>query len=140
MIRNPAPPYLRSVIAVSVGLFFGAFITFGVEALGHLVVPPPEGFDPKDPISVAATMAQMPTSAFLLLLLAYLVGPTSGAWIAARLAPSRSFRHAAVVGLFFLVGGVANFWNIPHPVWFVIAATLVFAAAPFLGTRLAGRA
>ena len=109
-------------------------------ALGHLVVPAPDGFDPKDPISVAATMAQMSTSAFLMLLLAYLFGPTSGAWIAARLAPSRAFWHAAVVGLFFLVGGLANFSKIPHPTWFVVAATLAFIAAPFLGTRLAGRA
>lgn len=140
MIKNPAPPYLRSVIAVSVGLFFGAFLTYGVEAVGHVVVPPPEGFDPKDPISVAATMAQLPTSAFLMLLLAYVIGPTCGAWIAARLAPSHAFRHAAVAGLFFLLGAVANFWKIPHPVWFVIAATLAFIAAPFLGTRLAGRA
>jgi hypothetical protein len=139
-MKNPAPPYLRSVIAVSVGLFFGALITFAVEAIGHVFFPPPSGFDPKDPISVAAAMARMPASGFIPLLVAYVVGPTFGAWIAARLAPSYHFRHAAVVALFFLVGGIANFRSIPHPTWFVIASTLAFLAAPFLGTRLAGRA
>lgn len=139
-MKNPAPPFLKSIIAVSVGVFFGGLAIFAIERLGHLIVPPPPGLDPNDPVSVASAMTQMPAAAFLVLFLAYLLGTSAGAWIAARLAPSHHFRHAAIVALFFIIGALFNFVSIPHPVWFVVVAMLAFAAAPFIGTRLAGRA
>ena len=76
---------------------------------------------------------------FAILLLAYVTGPTLGAWLAARRAPSRPTLHAASVGAFFVAGGLSNFLTIPHPVWFVIAAMVVLVAAPFVGARLARR-
>ena len=84
-------------------------------------------------------MAALSIGNFMMLLLAYIVGPTLGSWIAARLAPSRALVHAGVVGAFFLAGGAMNFMALPHPVWFVVASMLAFVAAPFLGTKLAGR-
>lgn len=133
------PPILRSVLAVGAGVVAGGLTVFGIEVLGRLAVPPPPGHDPGDPASIAAAMAAMPPAAFAILLLAYVTGPTLGAWLAARRAPSRPTLHAASVGAFFVAGGLSNFLTIPHPVWFVIAAMVVLVAAPFVGARLARR-
>ncbi|MCC6927838.1 MAG: hypothetical protein IT359_02495 [Gemmatimonadaceae bacterium] len=138
-MASKTPPPVRSVIAVAAGLFVGGIATFGVEALGHAVVPPPPGLDVTNMEAVRSAMLTLPTAHFLPILFAYLVGPTLGAALAARMAPSRPLVHAGVVGAFFLLGGIRNFMNIPHPAWFVAASCLVFIAAPFVGSRLAGR-
>ncbi len=138
-MSSSAPPIIRSIIAVAAGVFIGGIATVGVEALGHVFVPPPAGLDVTNPEAVRGAMAALPTRHFLPLLLAYVVGPTLGAALAARMAPSRARLHAAVVGGVFAVGGFMNFMSIPHPAWFVVASMLAFLAAPLLGTRIAGR-
>lgn len=138
-MASKTPPPVRSVIAVAAGLFVGGIATFGVEALGHAVVPPPPGLDVTNVEAVRAAMPTLPTAHFLPILVAYVVGPTLGAALAARMAPSRALVHAGAVAAFFLFGGIRNFMNIPHPTWFVLASCAAFVAAPFLGTRLVGR-
>ncbi len=138
-MASNTPPAARSVIAVAAGLFVGGIATFGVEALGHILVPPPPGLDVTNADAVKAAMPTLPAAHFLPLFVAYLVGPTLGAALAARMAPSRALVHAGVVGAFFLVGALMNFRAIPHPTWFVVLASLAFIAAPLLGTRLVGK-
>lgn len=138
-MRGTIPPLFRSIIAVSAGIFIGGIATFGVEALGHAIVPPPRELDPTNPESVMAVMATMPAANFLPILLAYLIGPTLGSALAARMSPSRPLVHAGLVGACFLAGAVMNFRAIPHPLWFIVLAVVAFVAAPFLGTRLVGR-
>ncbi len=136
---SSTPPALRSVIAVSAGIFLGGIAIFGVEALGHLVVRPPAGLDVTDPIAVRRVIATMPAVHFLPVLLAYVVGPALGAALAARMSPAHPLRHASIVAIVFLVGALMNFRNIPHPAWFVACSIVAFMAAPFLGVRLARR-
>ncbi|GMV09923.1 MAG TPA: hypothetical protein PKC83_06200 [Gemmatimonadaceae bacterium] len=138
-MSSSTPPIIRSVISVAAGIFIGGIATYGVEALGHVLVPPPAGLDVSDPAAVKAAMRTLPAAHFLPLLFAYLVGPSLGAALAARMAPARARLHAAIVGGFFAVGGAANFMAIPHPQWFVALAMLAFLAAPLIGSRLAGR-
>jgi hypothetical protein len=107
--------------------------------LGHSVAPPPDLPNADDPQALRAAMESMDTRNFLLLLVAYVVGPTIGCWMAARMARRQELVHAAIVGGVFLLGVVMNFTRIPHPTWFVIATIAAFVAAPFLGTRMAGR-
>lgn len=139
ILRGTIPPLFRSIIAVSAGVFIGGIATLGVEALAHVIVPPPRGLDVTNPESVKAVMATMPAAHFLPILLGYLIGPTIGAALAARMSPSRPLVHAGIVGAFFMVGAVNNFNAIPHPLWFMVLAVVAFVAAPFLGTRLVGR-
>jgi len=134
-VTSTTPLFLRSILAVAAGIFVGAVAVFGVEALGHAAVPLPRGIDPVNP----GTMTALPTGNLMMLLLAYLVGPTLGATIAARLAPGHPLRHAGVVAAFFVVGGIMNFRALPHPAWFVALSMVAFLSAPWLGTRLAGK-
>ncbi|MBK6486659.1 MAG: hypothetical protein IPF98_07290 [Gemmatimonadetes bacterium] len=138
-MSSSTPAALRSVIAVAAGVFVGGIAVFGVEALGHALVPPPAGLDVANPEAVRQAISTMPAVHFLPLLVAYLAGPSLGSALTARMAPAFPLRHAGVVAAFFLVGGLMNFRAIPHPTWFVLLAVLAFVAAPFVGVRMAGR-
>ena len=110
-----------------------------LERLGHLVATPPVSENPSDPVSVRAAMARMTTTNFLVLLAAYFGGSTIGCWIAARMSPSNTLRHALVVAALFVFTIVSYFTKVPHPPWFVGASVLAFISAPFLGTRMSGK-
>ncbi|MCC6772458.1 MAG: hypothetical protein IT360_14785 [Gemmatimonadaceae bacterium] len=74
-MSSTTPAALRSVIAVAAGVFVGGIAVFGVEALGHALVPPPAGLDVADPEAVRQASATRPAVHFLPLRLAYLAGP-----------------------------------------------------------------
>lgn len=138
LIPKP-PPVAKSVIAVCAGLFVGGLMMIVLERLGHVIAAPPVNNNPSDPASVRAAMETMTTTNFLLLLASYFGGSTLGCWIAARMSPSRAFRHALVVGALFIFTLASYFRQVPHPAWFVAASLVAFAAAPFLGTRMSGK-
>ncbi|MEO6446223.1 MAG: hypothetical protein ABIZ91_10070 [Gemmatimonadaceae bacterium] len=139
VMRAPMPPIFRSIVAVSAGMFVGGIAIFGVEALAHLLVPPPPGLDVTNPENVRNVMSTMPAAHFLPILLGYLIGPTVGAALTARMARSRPLLHASVMAGIFIMGALKNFMEIPHPIWFIVLALLAFMAAPFLGTKWAGK-
>lgn len=136
---SPVVPFLRGVIAVSAGLVTGAIGIMVLEILGHMVVPPPAGIAMADPAALRAAMPGFPVTYFVPVLLAYVVGPTIGAALAARLAPARPLAHAGVVAGAMALGALQNFRAIPHPAWFVGASFVAFALAPLAGVRLARR-
>ncbi|MBT8401714.1 MAG: hypothetical protein KJO98_14645 [Rhodothermia bacterium] len=126
----------RSILAVVAGLIVGGLIVAGVEYIGHLIYPPPEGLDLTDPEAIREFASAAPTSARLAVLLAWFLGPLGGAWVAARLAKRSPMTHALVVGAFFLIGDVVNLVTIPSPVWMWIGGLV----APPLAAYVAGRA
>lgn len=125
----------RSILAVVAGLIVGGLIVAGIEYIGHIIYPPPEGLDLTDPEAIREFASAAPTSARLVVLLAWFLGPFGGGWLAARLAPRSPMPHALIVGAFFLVGDVVNLITIPSPVWMWIGGLV----APPLAAYLAGR-
>jgi hypothetical protein len=132
-------PILRSVLVVILGTVVAALLGAGVEALGHLVYPPPPGLDPSDPDSIRAVMANIPLGALLFVLLAWGIGTFVGAWLAARLAGRAPVVHGLLIGGLLLAAGVATMLWIPHPAWFWVAGVAVFPVAAFLGVVVASR-
>ena len=47
---------------------------------------------------------------------------------------------AAVLGLLFLLAGIANLMMIPHPVWFAVMDVLLYLPMALTGSWLAGKA
>ena len=129
----------RSVLAVLVGVVLAGIVTLVIEALGHLVFPPPEGMDPGDPESIRAFMDQLSVGSLLSVLVAWALGTVAGAWIASRIARRAHLTHGMIVGFLMLAGGIFNLATIPHPMWMTIAGVLLFLPSAYLGTRIAGR-
>jgi len=126
----------KNVLAVIIGILVGMIVISIVEAIGHMIYPLPEGFDPYNSEIVKAYMTDMPVGALLFVLLAWAAGSYSGGWIAVLIAV-RSFRIIAViVGLFLLAAGVYNMIMIPHPLWFSVLGIMGIFAGTWLGMAL----
>lgn len=130
-------PVIRSIVAILLGSVLAGVLIAVLESAGHLVYPPPPGLDPGDIEALKAAMADIPTGALLLVLLAWGVGTFAGGWLAAGIARRAPTVHAMIVGALFLAAGVMNMLMIPHPRWFWFPGVAVFLPAAFAGARLA---
>ena len=136
--------WIRNVAAVIAGLVAGSVVNMAIVALGPMLVPPPAGVDVSTPEGLAAGIHLFEPRHFLSPFLAHALGTFAGALVAWLVAGSRKDVFALMIGLIFLVGGVAAAFMIPAPAWF-IAADLVLAYLPMawlailMGRRLSRR-
>lgn len=134
-------PILRNTLAVVAGIICGSVVNMGLVMVGVNIIPPPPGVDVTSPEALQATMHLFEPKHFLFPFLAHAIGTLVGALTAAQLAASRKCTMALIIGVFYLIGGVANAWMISPPVWFVIT-DLAFAYLPMAwlaGYLIAGR-
>ena len=131
---------LRLVLAVIAGLVAGSVVNMALIMAGSSLVPPPLGADVTTMAGLKASLHLFEPRHFVFPFLAHALGTFSGAWVAAMLTPGRTKGPAWVVGLAFLLGGIANVVMLPAPAWFS-ALDLVGAYLPaaWLGHRLATR-
>jgi len=126
---------LRSILAVVAGVLVGAVVIFLTESLGHMIFPPPEGIDLKDPEQLKSIMKDIPLGAKLGVLAAWGAGVFAGG-VAALLIARRWAPVAWVVAatLFTLAG--VTMMAIPHPWWMIIGAVLVTCAGAVAAIKL----
>jgi hypothetical protein len=129
----------RSTYVLLAGLVVGFLFVAGIEGVSSALHPAPPGLDMNDPVALASFMKTIPTGLMLLVLLAWAVGTFAGAWVAARLARRSKLTHGLVIGVVFLLAGVANMGMIPHPVWMWVLGVAQFLPAAYLGAKLAAR-
>ena len=125
-------PRTRNIIAVLSGVVAGALLITLSQFLNSRLFPLPAGTNPNDEASLVAAVQQMPTGAFLGLIIGYFVGTTAGCYTALRLAADNPIARARMVALVFVIGGVLNFRTIPHPTWVVLGSFAAFIVAPFV--------
>lgn len=124
---------LRIILGTIAGIVAAGLIVFALEAIGHLIFPPPPGIDPANPDAMATVIDQLPFGALAAVMIAWMAGAFGGgalaAWIARR--PWATW----IVGLFMLAGGAWTMAMIPHPLWMKAA----LLPATLLPAWLAGR-
>ena len=129
----------RSILAVLGGGVVCAILIFAVEAVGSRIYPLPTGVDPTDLEALKAAAAQLPTGAYLFVLLGWFIGPLAGSWLAARLAPGSPVLHGMILAGLVAGSAILNLVVLPHPAWMWVAGPLVILGGGWLGARLAGR-
>ena len=132
-------PILKNILAVVAGLVLGSVVNMGLIMLSSSVIPPPEGVDVTNMESLKSSMHLFEPKHFIFPFLAHALGTLAGAFTAARLAVGQKMKFALGIGVFFLIGGIANVFMLPSPAWFTIL-DLVGAYIPmgWLGGRWAG--
>ena len=132
-------PRMRSVLAVVVGAVVGGVVNMGLIGLSPSLIPPPEGVDVTTTEGLKAGIHLFEPKHFLMPFLAHALGTFVGALVAFRLAVVNKVRAAYLVGVLFLIGGIAASTMIPAPTWF-IALDLLVAYLPmaWLAIRLSG--
>jgi hypothetical protein len=134
------PKALRLVLAVVVGVVIGSVVNMGLITISGKVIPPPAGADVTTMEGLKAALHLFEPKHFLFPFLAHALGTLVGAFVAGLLAPAQSPMPAYVVGGLFLLGGIANVFLLPAPVWFIaVDLLLAYLPAAWLGQALAVR-
>jgi hypothetical protein len=125
-------------MAVVSGVIAGSVVNMGLIMIGGQLVPPPEGVDVTNMESLRSSMHLFETRHFLFPFLAHAVGTLAGGFVGALLALTHRVQIALGISAVFLLGGIANVFLLPAPVWFA-ALDLVAAYLPmgWLGAWLA---
>jgi hypothetical protein len=131
-------PSIRNILATIVGLLLGSLLNMQIITYSDAIIALPEGVDPMK--LTPEVLAKLPFKNFIPIFLAHALGTLLAAFVACKLAISRRYRIAIIVGAFFLLGGILASFMIKPPLWY-IAVDLLFAYFPFafLGKKLAGK-
>lgn len=134
------PPMLRYVLAVVAGFAIGSVVNMALITLSPSLIPPPEGVDVSNMESVRASVHLFQPRHFVMPFLAHALGAFAGALAAYLIAATHRARLAYLIGVLFLLGGIAASFMIPAPVWF-IAVDLLLAYIPmaWLAVRVGER-
>lgn len=120
------------------GIIVGSIVNMALISVSGSIIPPPEGADITTMEGLKAAMHLFEPIHFIFPFLAHALGTFVGAFIAARIAANRKMNYAIGVGIFFLLGGIANVYLLPSPTWFAIV-DLAGAYIPmaYVGGKLA---
>jgi len=113
-------PILKNIIAVILGIVIGSIINMGLIMISGSVIPPPEGADVTTMEGLKASIHLFEPRHFVFPFLAHALGTFAGAFIAAIIAASHKMKLALLIGVFFLIGGIANVFMLPSPTWFAV--------------------
>ncbi len=117
-----------NVAAFFAGAFCGAAVNMMLIQLNGVFFPPPVALDYSDPAALDAYVANLPLVALLVVIVAHLAQAFVGGWVGARLA-AHAMPMALVLGVFSMIGGIANLMMITHPTWMWIEVPLYLVAA-----------
>lgn len=132
-------PVLRNILAVIVGWFGGSIVNMGLITLGHKVMPIPN-VDPDDMAALAEVMPTLAPSFFTFPFLGHALGTLVGAFIAGMISKTHKMRSALIVGVLFLLGGIAINAMLQGPTWFTITdIALAYIPMAWIGGKIAQR-
>jgi hypothetical protein len=129
-------PIIKNILAIISGVIIGSVVNMGIIMVSSSIIPPPDGANVTTMEGLKASMHLFQPKHFILPFLAHALGTFAGALVAALIAANHKIRFALVIGIFFLVGGIANIMMLPSPIWFTVL-DLVVAYIPM--AYLAGK-
>lgn len=124
---------MRNVGAVLLGLFLGSILNLALLQLNTVFFPMPEGMDPEDMAQLAAYVATLPVTGFLLVLAAHVGQAVLGGAVASYVGDADRPRLGLVVGVMTALGSAFNQVALSGPLWMWIDPVLCVAAGWGMG-------
>lgn len=113
-------PIIKNILAVLTGIGVGSAVNMGIITISGSVIPPPDGVDNTTLEGLKAAMHLFEPKHFLMPFLAHALGTLAGAFLAALIAANHNMKLALGIGIFFMLGGIANVIMLPSPLWFTV--------------------
>ena len=126
----------RKVLGTIAGMIAAIIVIMLVQSVSHLMFPLPEGLSAQDKAGLREHFQSLPTTAFLMVILAYALGSLAGGFVSAMVSKVR-YMPALVIGGLLTLGGIANGMMIPQPLWVTIVSLLTFIPSAYLGAKWA---
>ena len=124
---------LKSIFIIIIGFIVGSIVNMALVTVGPIIIPPPEGVDLTTAEGLTAGMHLMQPMNFLFPFLAHALGTFFGAFLVATMSKRHKLTHALIIGVLFLLGGIAMVVSVPSPLWFTITdLTLAYIPMAYL--------
>lgn len=132
-------PILKNILAVVIGWLIGSFINMSLIKLGHQIIPI-SGVDINNMEALAQVMPTLESKYFIFPFLGHALGTFVGSLVTGFIAFNHKMKFALLIGVLFLLGGIAVNIMLTGPTWFTIV-DIVFAYIPmaYLGGKIAMR-
>lgn len=132
-------PILRNILVTIAGIVVGSIVNGGIIVLSSSIIDYPDGFNPMDQESFEKYKDLIPVTGYYMALAAHALETLIGAFIVAKFVTTKNSWFAIGIAVFFLLGGIANLFSIPHPAWFAPTDLIVsYLPMGLLGWILAG--
>lgn len=133
-------PAFRNIGAVVVGIAAGSAVNMGIIMVSGQVIAPPDGADVTTTVGLKATIHLFQPRHFIMPFAAHALGTFVGALLATMVAATYKMRFAMVIGVWFLLGGIASVFLLPSPTWFtVLDLGVAYLPMAFIAGKLGGR-
>jgi sorbitol-specific phosphotransferase system component IIBC len=129
----------RNFLAVLVGLVAATAIVFGADQISHLLHPPPQNLSFSNREAIEIYMLSVPFPAFLPMFSGWIFSSFLGAFVAAKISLHRKMVPGLITGGILFIGAMVNLFSIPHPMWMMVGAILLYMPAAFLGGKLGSK-
>lgn len=126
---------LRNILAVICGFATFFLLILAVQKVGHQVYATPPDIDLSDPEQARTYISTLPVGAFLFVGLSYVLGAFGGSVVATVVGTLKPSYFGATIGGLVLAFTVMNFFVIPHPWWFMLAAPIAIALASYAAVQ-----
>lgn len=127
---------VRNILSIASGLLTSFVLIILLEAIGHILYPPPADLDIRNAEAYKEFLSHAPMSVFLLVLLAYALGSFFGGMTSSWVAKENKAGKAMTVGGILMGLGMVNLMSFQHPVWVVVAGFFAFLPFSYLGGKL----
>lgn len=130
-------PIFKNILAIILGWFIGSIINMTLITVGHSIFIIP-GIDPNDMEALKKVMPTLSAKFFIFPFLAHALGTIVGAFLAGLIAASHKMKMALIIGVLFLMGGIAVNYMLTGPLWFTILdLTLAYLPMAYIGGHFA---
>jgi len=120
-------------VAATIGGCIAGGITVGmVESVSSILYPPPKDLDFRDHQQMVDFVSNLPTGAFIIVALAWILGAFVAAYTAAWISGRHSRWPAMIACSFLIAATVATLSTIPHPTWMWIVGIAAYPALVLL--------
>jgi len=133
-------PIIRNIMAVVGGVAIGSLVNMGLIMLSPSIIPPPEGIDPTQVEDIKSVIHLFQPKHYIIPFLAHALGTLVGGFIAAKFSSTSHVVCALIVGVYFLLGGIAANMMLGSPIWYwIVDVTFAYIPMAFIGARLASK-
>ncbi len=111
-------PIIKNILAIVAGSILGSIVNMGIIMVSGHIIPPPEGADVTTMEGLKASIHLFEPRHFIFPFLAHALGSFFGALAAAFISASHKTKFAYAISILFLLGGIANCFMLPAPLWY----------------------
>ncbi len=126
----------RNILAVVIGLVAAIAIFLVAESINAAIHPAPATLDFTDKAAVETFYNSQPITLWLLVLAGWVLGSVVCGFLIKLISKNHNKRLPIIAGAILTLSAIANFLMLPHPVWFMIIALLLFIPSTLIGHRL----